>query len=138
MAEVREVRWVREKQKPRRVRLHIFPPPPGGGFQRLRRGRLALHALTPLPRHVGARDIGLEATPPAADARPPVEVDRHVPQLTAEPALAAVQPPLQDDAAADTGAERQDYERARTLAGAEHPLAERQDVHVVVHEDRES
>src|SRR5438034_579310 len=137
MAEVREVRWVREKKKPRRVRLHIFAHAlgaagiaPGGEFEHLRRGHLALQALTALPRDVGARDIGLEATPPAADARTPVEVDRHVPQLTAEPALAAVQPPLQDDAAADTGAERQDYERARTLAGAEHPLAERQDVHV--------
>ncbi len=60
-----------------------------------------------------------------------VELDDDVPQLRP----AAVQPVVDDDAAADARAEREHHEVVRAASGAEPPLGERGGVAVVLHAD---
>jgi hypothetical protein len=73
---------------------------------------------------------------PAAAARRAVEIDHDVAQLGAAPGGAAVRPPVEDQAAADAGAEREHDDVARAPCRPCLPLADRGRVRVVVDPDQ--
>src|SRR4029453_15555267 len=80
----------------------------------------------------GAGYVRLEAAPRPPHAGPRVEIDGHVPQLAAEAPGAAMEPPVEHDAAAHAGADREEHERARPAPRAPARLAKGERVHVVV------
>ena len=88
-------------------------------------------------RDAAPAGVHRETSAPAAPARPAVEFHGRVSELPAESRHATDEPAIQNHAAAETGARRQHDERAHAAAGAEHPFAERQRVHVVVDEHRQ-
>ena len=67
----------------------------------------------------------------------PVELEHHVPQLGRGAARSAVEPPAEDEPAADPRAEREHDHVLRTAAGADRPFGHRRGVRVVVDRDRQ-
>ena len=86
-------------------------------------------------RRAGA--VGLEAAAVAAPAQDSAGHDPHVADLGGDPEGAAVQLAVEDDAAADAGADGDQEEVVDVLAGAEGELAPRRGVGVVLHHDRQ-
>ena len=66
----------------------------------------------------------------------PFDVDGEVADLGAEVVRAAVHAAVEQEAAADAGAERHEHDVAQTGGGAVRDLAERRDARVVVDDDR--
>ena len=65
----------------------------------------------------------------------PVEVDRHIAQLAAETRGATMEPAFRRMMPAPTPVlDGDEHERARAAASAPEPLAQRERVHVVVHD----
>ena len=83
----------------------------------------------------GTAEVRLEMPLAAARARRPVELDDRVAELAAQTAAAAVRLAVDEDAAADAGADRDHEEVARALGGAVARLAERREMAVVVDGD---
>ena len=77
------------------------------------------------------------AAPPAPAERP-VEVDDDVPELGPGAGRAAVRPTVQDQAAANAGAQGEHHDVARTLCRAGLPLGDRGRVAIVVDRHRQS
>src|SRR5262249_33004235 len=99
--------------------------------------RLRVDGASQPPRglfgEVGTGHVSLEAAARAAYAGSAVKVDGHMTQLAAEAAGAAMEAPVDHDAAPSASAEGEEHERARAAARAPARLAEGERVHVVVH-----
>lgn len=110
------------------------PVPLSRGRDQLRRAGTGAEQLPRRRLDGAARREGLEVTATGAMtlAERPVRVDDHVPGLRAGADPAAVEPPVEDQAAADAGAERDHHHVCRPAPGAGLPLRERGAVGVVV------
>src|SRR5581483_2111401 len=113
------VALVREADEPMRVRC--------------RAEGLAGQLVRRLPR-----DVGLEVSAAAADARQAVVYEHRVAELRAGADRAAVRPSAENQAAADAGAERDHDHVACALTGAGAPLGDGGGVAVVVERDRQA
>ena len=115
------------------------------GSPRPARGARARARSTPSPYSdratrsaAGPGGEGLEVPVPAAAAGRAARLDHDVAELGSAAGGAAVRAAVQDQAAADPGAEREHHDVPRPACGARPPLGDRRGVAVVVERDRQA